>query len=103
MQRDQLLLKKFEETLQKNINAQGGKVHLASQKTYADLTGRIGDEDSTKRSVMRARRRQKDLNQSIQEILNIADLAEKNSNSSHLRTKNIRGAEKGFWRHSGVS
>jgi hypothetical protein len=77
MQRDETLLKKFEETLQKNINAQGGKAHLASQKTYADLTVLIGNEDSTKRSVMRARRRQKDLTQSIQEILDIAALAEK--------------------------
>jgi hypothetical protein len=83
IQHDEALLKEFEETLRNNIAANRGKTHRASQKTYADLTEKRGvsdDEYTIKQAVMRARRRQKALKQSIQEILGIAALAEQDRN-----------------------
>jgi hypothetical protein len=73
MGRDRELLKEFEETLARNVAANAGKKHRASQKTYSDLADKYGDsdEDTVKRRVMRARRRQKNLKESIQEIFQI--------------------------------
>jgi hypothetical protein len=83
LQHDEALLKEFEETRQNNVAANRGKTHRASQKTYADLTEKGGvsdDEYTIKQAVMRARRRQKALKESFQEILSIAALAEKDRN-----------------------
>jgi hypothetical protein len=75
---DEALLKEFEETLSRNIAANGGKRHRASQKTYADLADKYGadDEYSVKQRVMRARRRRKALKQATQDILRIATRGE---------------------------
>jgi predicted metallo-beta-lactamase superfamily hydrolase len=74
---DEALLKDFEDTLARNI-AVIGKKHRASQKTYSDLADKYGDEDeeTVKQRVMRARRRQKALNETIQDILRLAAPAE---------------------------
>jgi len=73
MGQDRALLKEFEETLARNVAANAGKKHRASQKTYSDLADKYGDsdEDTVKRRVMRARRRQKNLKESIEEIFQI--------------------------------
>ncbi len=70
---DEQLLKEFEETLARNVAANAGKKHRASQKTYSDLADKYGDSDAdtVKRRVMRARRRQKNLKESIQDIFQI--------------------------------
>lgn len=77
VRRDQALVKDFEDTLARNVAANAGKKHRASQKTYSDLADNYGDsdEDTVKRRVMRARRRQKALNETIQDILQLANLA----------------------------
>jgi hypothetical protein len=71
---DEALLKEFEETLNRNIAANGGRKHRASQQTYADLADKYDakDEYTVKQRVMRARRRQKALKQATQDILRIA-------------------------------
>ena len=75
VRRDQALVKDFEDTLARNVAANAGKKHRASQKTYSDLADKYGDsdEDTVKRRVMRARRRQKALNETIQDILQLAN------------------------------
>ena len=54
-----------------------GKKHGASKKAYGHLADESGDEDieTAKRRVMRARKRQKSLQEAIQDILGIAALA----------------------------
>jgi hypothetical protein len=73
MEQDRALLKEFEETLARNVAANAGKKHRASQKTYSDLADKYGDsdEDTVKRRIMRARRRQKNLNESIEDLFQI--------------------------------
>jgi hypothetical protein len=73
IRRDRALLKDFEHTLARNMAANAGKKHGASQKTYSDLADKYGDndEETTKRRVMRGRRRQKALNETIQDIQDI--------------------------------
>ena len=72
---DRALLKEFEDTLARNVAANAGKKHGASQKTYSDLADKYGDndEETVKQRVMRARRRQKALNESTRDILQLAD------------------------------
>jgi hypothetical protein len=72
--KDEALLKNFEQTLNRNIAANAGKKHGASKRTYADLADESGDEDpyTVKRRLMRARRRQKALQETIRDILGIA-------------------------------
>ncbi len=73
---DEALLKSFEQTLNQNVAANAGRKHGASQKTYSDLADKSGDDDdaTTKQRVMRARRRRKALQETIQDILGIAAL-----------------------------
>jgi hypothetical protein len=75
--KDKELLDSFDEGLNRNIAANGGKKHGASKKTYADLADESGVEDAetVKQRVMRARRRQKALQQTIQDIRGIVALA----------------------------
>jgi hypothetical protein len=70
---DRALLKEFEDALAGNVAANGGKKYRASQKTYSDLADKYGynDEESIKRRVMRARRRQKAFNDSLQDFQQI--------------------------------
>jgi hypothetical protein len=76
MSQDKSLLEDFDQRLERNIAANAGKKHGASQKTYADLADESGADDYTvKQRVMRARRRQKALQETIQDILGIAALA----------------------------
>lgn len=77
IRRDQALVKDFEDTLARNVAANAGKKHRASQKTYSDLADKYGDsdEDTVKRRVMRARSRQKALNETTRDILQLAGLA----------------------------
>jgi hypothetical protein len=79
MDQDEALLKEFEDALNRNIAANDGKRHRASLKTYADLADKYGEEDAetVKQRVMRARSRQKRLNQATQDILRIAALGER--------------------------
>jgi len=72
MVQDQALLKAFDDTLARNVAAKGKK-HRASQKTYSDLADKYGDnnEETVKQRVMRARRRQKALRETIQDIQDI--------------------------------
>jgi hypothetical protein len=79
---DDALLKEFEEARQKNIVANGGKAHRASQKAYTDLADKHDDSDdyTVKQRVMRARRRQKAFEQSKNEILETAALAKSDGN-----------------------
>jgi hypothetical protein len=67
----------FDQTLQHNIAANAGKKHGASDKSYADLADKSGDDDpyTVKQRVMRGRRRQKALRETMREIQNIAALA----------------------------
>jgi hypothetical protein len=75
---DKALLDSFDQRLQRNIAANAGKKHGASEKTYADLADKSGDDDpyTVKQRVMRARRRQKALQETMREIQDIAALAE---------------------------
>jgi hypothetical protein len=77
MSQDKALLEDFDQRLERNIAANAGKKHGASKKTYADLADESGVEDAEaiKQRVMRARRRQKALQETIQDILGIAALA----------------------------
>jgi hypothetical protein len=83
-EQDKALLKEFEETLKRNVAANDGKKRRASQKTYADLADKhqgkrradhdsVVDEYAIKQRVMRARRRQKALKETMQDILRIAE------------------------------
>lgn len=76
--KDEALLKQFELTLNRNVAANAGKKHGASTKTYFDLADESGDDDpyTAKQRVMRARRRQKALQETIKDILDIAALGE---------------------------
>jgi hypothetical protein len=77
MSADKALLDSFDQTLQHNIAANAGKKHGASDKSYADLADKSGDDDpyTVKQRVMRGRRRQKALRETMREIQNIAALA----------------------------
>ncbi len=72
--KDRALLDNFDQKLDSNTAANAGKKHGASKKTYADLADESGDQDieTVKRRVMRARKRQKALRETIQDILGIA-------------------------------
>jgi hypothetical protein len=72
--KDKALLDSFDERLRRNVAANAGRKHGASKKTYADLADDLGVEDTetVKQRVMRARRRQIALQQTIQEIRGIA-------------------------------
>jgi hypothetical protein len=74
--KDKALLDSFE---QKKLKAAAdvGKKHGVSKNAYGHLADEFGDEDieTAKRRVMRARRRQKSLQEAIQDILGIAALA----------------------------
>ena len=74
MSKDKALLDSFDERLNRNIAANAGKRHGASKKTYADLADEFGVEDAetVKQRVMRARRRQIALQQTIQDIKSVA-------------------------------
>lgn len=78
MRKDKALLQDFEQTLNRNVTANAGKKHGASAKTFADLADKSGDDDThtAKQRVMRARRRQKALLETIKDILGIAGLRE---------------------------
>jgi hypothetical protein len=79
-EQDEALLKEFEDALARNVAATG-KTHRASQKTYSDLADKYGyeDEETVKQKVMRGRRRQKALNETIQDISHIAAKRETDS------------------------
>jgi hypothetical protein len=79
-EQDRALLKEFEDTFARNVAANAGKKHRASQKTYSDLADKYGDndEETVKQRVMRARRRQKAFNQSTQDILRMVGPPNKN-------------------------
>jgi hypothetical protein len=81
MSQDEALLKSFEQTLNRNVAANAGKKHRASHKTYADLADKSGDDDqdTVKQRVMRARRRRKALQETMQDILSIATLGKTGS------------------------
>jgi hypothetical protein len=74
---DKALLDNFDQTLERNIAANAGKEHGATNKTYADLADEFGYDDpyTVKQRVMRARRRQKALQETVHEILDIAGRA----------------------------
>jgi hypothetical protein len=78
MRKDETLLKDFEQTLNHNVAANAGKKHGASAKTYSDLADKSSDVDpyTAKQRVMRARRRQKAMQEAIKDILGIAALGE---------------------------
>ena len=71
MSKDKALLDSFNERLNCNIAAHAGKKHGASKKTYADLADEYGVEDAetVKQRVMRARRRQKALQETTRDIM----------------------------------
>jgi len=75
--KDKALLDSFDHTLNRNIAANAGKKHGASKKTYADLADEFGIEDAEtiKQRVMRARRRQIVLQQTISVLKSVADQA----------------------------
>jgi hypothetical protein len=75
MSKDKAVLDNFDERLNHNVAANAGKKHGASKKTYADLADEsdVEDAETVKQRVMRARRRQKALQETIQDILTIAD------------------------------
>jgi hypothetical protein len=72
MSQDKALLEDFDQRLERNIAANAGKRYGASQKTYADLADESGADDYTiKQRVMRARRRQKALQEITRVIMGI--------------------------------
>jgi hypothetical protein len=70
---DKALLIKFDERLNRTVAQNAGKKHGASKKVYADLADEYGVEDveTVKQRVMRARRRQKALQETLQDIQGI--------------------------------
>ena len=76
MSQDKALLDNFDERLKRNIAANAGKRRGASKKTYADLADEsdVEDAETVKQRVMRARRRQKALQETIEDLLGIAAL-----------------------------
>jgi hypothetical protein len=74
---DKALLNRFDELLSRNITANGGREHGSSKKTYADLADELSIEDAetVKQRVMRAKRRQIALQQTMQDVLSIANQA----------------------------
>jgi hypothetical protein len=71
MSNDKALLDNFNERLNRNVAAHAGKKHGASKKTYSDLADEYGIEDAetVKQRVMRARRRQKALQETTRDLL----------------------------------
>jgi hypothetical protein len=82
MSKDKALLDNFDERLKRNIAANAGKKRGASKKTYADLADEsdVEDAETVKQRVMRARRRQKALQETVQDLLGIAALARTHGN-----------------------
>jgi hypothetical protein len=79
MGQDEALLNHFDQTLSHNVAANAGKKHRASQKTFDDLADKFGGDDAAtvKQRVMRARRRRKALQATMQDILGIAALGKR--------------------------
>jgi hypothetical protein len=95
---DEALLKEFEELLNRNIAANGGRKHRASQKTYADLADadKYGEDNeyAVKQRVMRARRRRKALKETTRDILSIAALGETDGDNAITPKEYKRRGEK---------
>jgi hypothetical protein len=101
--KDKALLDSFDDKLNRNIAAKTGKKHGASKKTYADLADEFGIEDAetVKQRVMRARRRQIALQQTIQDIKSVADQAKTlgaGGVSPKQAIKNRKKLLEAFWR-----
>jgi hypothetical protein len=79
MSNDKALLDNFNERLNRNVAAHAGKKHGASKKTYFDLADEYGVEDAetVKRRVMRARRRQKALQETTRDLIAILGRAKR--------------------------
>jgi len=103
MSKDKALLDNFDKRLNRNVAANAGKKHGASKKTYADLADEYGVEDAetVKQRVMRARRRQKALQETIQDIRSIAARAKTHRDRDVPPEESKRSRErllKAFWR-----
>jgi hypothetical protein len=96
MSKDKAVLDNFDERLKRNIAANAGKKRGASKKTYADLADEsdVEDAETVKQRVMRARRRQKALQETVQDLLGIAALAKTHGNRPVPPEESKRNREK---------
>jgi len=106
MSQDKALLEDFDQRLERNIAANAGKKYGASQKTYADLADVSGADDYTvKQRIMRARRRQKALQEITRVIMGVLGRAKARGDrnvSTEEATRNKKKLQKALRRISRV-